>query len=148
MAINLVREQRLVFGAPAPPAHVGAVTGDEESEPVVERSPKRAAAIRVRFAGCVAPGRVIAHERNERCGGERPQRLQFHAGLFLEKIAVQRLEKGREDERLGPVLVHDGVPTHQHRLRLARPFIGRLYPRNEGLKGLGRERQMIGLHCG
>ena len=46
MAINLVREQRLVFGAPAPPAHVGAVTGDEESEPIVERSPKRAAAIR------------------------------------------------------------------------------------------------------
>ena len=47
-----------------------------------------------------------------------------------------------------PVLVHDRVPTHQHRLRLARPFTGRFYPRDEGLKVLGRERQMVGLHCG
>ena len=50
VAEDLVLQQRLVFRAPAPLAHVRAVALDEQREALVKRPPERLTAIRVGFA--------------------------------------------------------------------------------------------------
>src|ERR1700733_12520283 len=63
MAVDLVLQHRFVLRAPPPLPHIGAVTLDEQGESVVERKPERLTAVRIRGAGKVAPGGVVAHQR-------------------------------------------------------------------------------------
>ncbi len=102
MGIDLVLQQRLMLGAPAPLGHVRTVTLDQEGKTIVERPPQRAAAIRIRLAGGVTPGGMVAHEGEERFGGERSHFVHFHARFFHQQILVQRAEERGEDERARP----------------------------------------------
>src|ERR1700722_466967 len=70
MAVDQMLQHGSVFCAPAPLAHIGAVALDEQSESIVECAPERLAAVRIRSARNVAPGRMVVHQRNQCRHGE------------------------------------------------------------------------------
>ena len=137
MAEDLVLDERDVFGAPAPLAHVGAVAFDQELKAVVEGARQDAPAVGIGFVlglWLIAPSRMFVDQRQQRRGVERPIVAKRHSDTFLDEDAMQRGDERRVDQRLGLVLVHHAVPCGEKRKRLARPLVGRLIVLSKGWK--------------